>query len=173
MKLAAIGYRKGEHADTLLADVVTALRRQNVSVYGTLQHWLCIPDDPCAMALEILPTGERFSLSQDLGRHAQSCRLDPTALALAAARVRTILSEHPRPDLVLFSKFGEMEAQGEGFCDEIVYALDLGLPVLTAVAEVWLSAWQQFTGGFAETLPFAFDAVLDWCHRAGVCAQVR
>lgn len=173
MKLAAIGYRKGEHADSLLAEVVAALRAQSACVYGTLQHWLCIPDDPCAMELEILPTGERFSLSQDLGRHAQSCRLDSAALALASGRVRMILSEYPRPDLVVFSKFGESEAQGEGFCAEIAHALDLGVPVLTAVSDLWLPAWQQFTGGLAETLPFALDAALDWCRRAGVFRQVR
>ncbi|GAB6051065.1 hypothetical protein JCM16106_19180 [Hydrogenophilus islandicus] len=173
MKLAAIAYRRGEHADTLLKEVVAELSARGVVIYGTVQHWLCVPDDPCAMALEILPSHQRINLAQDLGKMAQSCRLDPDALLFAAAQVRQALLTLPRPDLVVFSKFGELEAQGKGFRDEIALALEADVPVLTAVADTWRDAWAEFTGGCGELLPFSRDAVLSWCHRAGILPIVR
>lgn len=168
MPLAALHYPKGVHADDLLNALVRELQAQGVRVAGTLQRWLCTPGDPCTMELILLPSGETLPLSQPLGRHAQTCRLDPSALAEAAAHVRQQLHAQPRPDLIVFSKFGELEAQGRGFRDEIALALDRGFPVLTAVADVWRADWEAFTGGFSEALPPQRPALLAWCRKVGV-----
>ncbi len=165
MKLAAIHYRKGQRTDDLLYAVVHTLAAEGIALAAVLQHWLCVPDDPCAMELELFPDGERFSLSQALGKASTSCRLDPGAIARAAGWLRERIVTH-RPQLVIINKFGEFEAAGEGLRDEIAFALEHGATVLTAVAEPWRAAWEDFTAGFAETLPAELDAVLAWCRQA-------
>jgi len=168
MKLAALCYPKGFYADDLLFALLTHLQKEGVRVAGALQRWLPIADDPCAMELILLPNGARLPLSQALGRHAIACRLNPAAIAEASAHIRCTLDADPQPDLVLVSKFGELEAQGRGFRDEIALAIERGLPVLTAVAEPWLPAWRDFAQGYAEELPPTLPALLTWCRKSGV-----
>ncbi len=79
-----------------------------------------------------------------------------------------MLDADPCPDLVLVSKFGELEAQGRGFRDEIALAVERGLPVLTAVAEPWLPAWRTFAQGYAEELSPTLPVLLAWCHKSSV-----
>ena len=45
-------------------------------------------------------------------------------------------------------------------------ALDVGLPVLTAVRPPYTAGWADFHGGLAVELAPDLDAVLAWCRAA-------
>lgn len=112
------------------------------------------------MELELLPSGRRLPISQNLGSGASGCRLDTVALAEAASIMRRAIDASPQ--LVVFNKFGAQEAAGRGLRDEMTAAAVGGLPVLTAVSAALLNEWSDFTGGGAVQLPCSVDAALAW-----------
>jgi uncharacterized protein (DUF4213/DUF364 family) len=77
-----------------------------------------------------------------------------------------------RPDLLVVNRWGEQEANGRGFADEMLAAMSEGIPVLTLVDHRWLGAWQTFTGGAASLLPPSAAALHRWFAGLGV-ASVR
>src|SRR3972149_6977470 len=86
--IAAIRFRKGEAIDPLLANVVAALQRKGLRLGGVLQEERRDSDGCCAGTwLCDIADGSLVQISQDLGRLAQGCRLDRTALAEVAARL--------------------------------------------------------------------------------------
>jgi hypothetical protein len=68
---------------------------------------------PCDMDIQVLPDGAVLRISQDLGRSARGCRLDPTALETAVGLVSASLD--PGADVLIVNKFGKHEAEGRGF----------------------------------------------------------
>ncbi|MDO5640266.1 MAG: DUF2478 domain-containing protein [Neisseria sp.] len=113
--------------------------------------------DKCVRSLD----GSRsYIIFQDLGAGSESCRLNPAALAEAAVELQW--TEEERPDLVVINRFGVVEAAGAGLLQEFAVMAAEGLPVLTLLNRKYLTQWQEFTGGMAEVLPPAEDAVNDW-----------
>ncbi|MBA4742726.1 MAG: DUF2478 domain-containing protein [Azoarcus sp.] len=162
--LAAIVYTPEDPVEELMLEVAHALAERGVRLGGVLQHDIGMSiDDPCAMELENLANGERFSLSQELGRGSEACRLDPASLARAAVEIRRAVEGGAQ--LICVNKFGAQEALGTGLREEIGLAVAAGIPLLTAVGRRFLPEWDEFSGGFGELLPPERDAVLDWCLR--------
>lgn len=155
-RIAALVYSQGQNPEPVLAALVDVLRTRKVALAGTIQH----SHGPCSMVLEILPSGVRMPISQNLGRGASGCRLDAAALAEAASMVRRALGTSPA--LVVFNKFGAQEASGNGLSDEMAEAALSGLPMLTAVNEKLLPQWSAFTGGAFSRLPCSVEAALAW-----------
>lgn len=112
------------------------------------------------MELELLPSAQRISISQNLGPGSTGCRLDAAALAQAASEVRQAI--HSGPSLAIFNKFGVAEAEGRGMHDEIAAAVMAAVPVLIPVGERFLPQWSDFTGGEFTALPCTTDAILSW-----------
>ena len=166
--LAAVLYSPGDAVETLLHRVALTLRARGVRVGGVLQHDLgAVGNDPCAMALEDLLSGERFLMTQALGSGSTACRLDPGALAQAAVVVRRALDEGV--ELVMFNKFGAQEVAGAGLRDEMGHTAASGVPLLTAVGERFLAQWRDFTGDCGSVLPCDEQRVLAWCEH--VCGR--
>lgn len=166
VRLAAVVYRSGFPIDGFMATVAHELRAAGLDVAGVIQENAGDAPTPCAaMDLTDLADGTRTRISQDLGPHAEGCRLDPQALTrLDAPLDRRIAA---RPDLLLLNKFGKAEAEGDGLRAVLARALERGVPVLTAVRPPHTEAWQAFHGGLAVELAPDLDAVLAWCRRAG------
>lgn len=161
LPIAAIVYSPTDRIETLLVEVARTLGAQGVRTGGVLQHQVaCATDDPCAMELEDLATGERTALSQDLGTCSEACRLDPASLAHAAMAVRAAIEGGA--ELVLINKFGAQEASGEGLRDEMGMAVLAGVPLLTAVGQRFIEQWQEFTGGGGTLLEPRLEEVLAW-----------
>lgn len=161
LPIAAIVYSPADDIEALLLLAARALAAQGVKVGGVLQHDIeSAVDDPCAMELEDLATGERFALSQDLGSCSAACRLDPASLAHAAISVRAAISAGA--DLLFINKFGGQEAAGAGLRDEMGLAVLAGVPLLTAVGQRFVGQWQEFTGGAGTLLEPRLEHVLDW-----------
>ena len=159
--IAAVVYKPTDNIEALLAHAARALAERGVRLGGVLQHDIpTVIEDPCAMQLENLETGESIPLSQDLGRGSVSCRVDPDALARGSVAVRGALERGV--DLVIINKFGAQEVFGAGLRDEMGETVLAGVPLLTAVGERFLDEWKQFTGGEAALLPPTLESILQW-----------
>ena len=157
--------------DRLLAAVAEALGQRGLRLAGAVQLNLeHAPDRPCHMDLRILGQGGTFRISEDRGRHARGCRLDPRGLAESVRRVEESL-ERQAPSLLIVNKFGKEEADGGGFREVIGKALLAGVPVLTAVSERNLPAFLDFAEGLAVEVPAELDRVIAWCLAADAAAR--
>ena len=159
LPIAAAIYAPDTDPSTVLAALAATLRDRGVRVAGVVQHDLGA-GAMCAMELEILPSGMRLPMTQNLGTGASGCRLDPAALAAAAAQVQAALDTGPQ--LAVFNKFATQEVAGEGFRDEMAAAVLAGIPLLTTVAARYIDEWQDFTGGDSTLLACTPDAMIAW-----------
>lgn len=161
LPIAAIVYDPTDKVEELLVAAARALAAKGVRIGGVLQHDIeKVVDDPCAMELEDLASGTRFSLSQELGSGSTACRLDPASLAHAAVAVRAAIADGA--DLVVINKFGAQEVAGAGLRDEMGEAVLAAIPLLTAVGRRFLGQWQEFTGGAGTLLEPRLEDVLGW-----------
>jgi hypothetical protein len=161
--LAAVVYQAGFRIDEFITAVARTLQDDGMFVGGTVQ--LNAGDAPYStMALVDLATGQRFGISQELGSQARGCRLDPRGLAIATALLDAAIRDDF--DLVVLNKFGKAEAEGGGLRSAFARAVEVGIPVLTAVRSPHTEAWFSFHGGLAADLSPCLNAVLAWCRKA-------
>lgn len=165
MTVAALVYGSGVDPAPALQEVVRVLRQRGVALAGAIQYG----DGSCSMTLELLPSGLRMPISQDLGSGASGCRLDSVALAETASLVRQAIDAAPA--LAVFNKFGAQEAAGGGLRNEMATAATAGVPVLTAVRENLLPQWSAFTGGDSVQLACSADAALGWWDTLGTASE--
>lgn len=165
VSLAAIIYDKGFRIDDFMAAVVSRLDAEGIRVCGLVQE--NFGDDPNCSVMTLVDLGSsgRFGISQRLGADARGCRLDPHGLAAAGGQLDQALAGGA--DLLVLNKFGKAEAeQGAGLRSTVSRALDVGLPVLTAVRPPYTAGWADFHGGLAAELAPDLDTVLAWCRTA-------
>lgn len=165
MKLAAIAYEagEGEIADAILREAAQFLRSRGLKLAGTVQ-WNAATEGRgrCAMELEDLASGRRYSTAVDGPLAPQSCKLDASALEDVAGHVAGSLE--PNVDFVIINRFGKQETAGAGFRPIIEAAVANDLPVLTAHNRAYGNDWAAFAGGASSELPPALDAVVAWCE---------
>lgn len=153
---------RGE-VDLLLAQVAERLRAEGWPLAGVVQvNEEFDPARPCHMDLHVLTGGGVIRISQDLGALSKGCRLDPSGLEQAVGLVVQALEA--RPKLLIINKFGKQEADGRGFRPVIGQAIAEGVPVLTAVSQSNLTAFEGFADGLAEALPLDLEGILGWCQ---------
>lgn len=152
-------------SDRLLAELANRLRADGVRMAGAVQVNTERPGQKhCDMELHVLDGTDVLRISQNLGRGARGCRLDPDGLERTVALVEASLS---RPvDLMIVNKFGKQELDGRGFRPLIGQALSQDVPVLTSVTGANRAAFLDFSDGLAEELPAELGALLDWCRAA-------
>jgi len=165
IRLAAIQYEAGFPIDEFLARVAHQLRAEHIRLGGALQENAPGGDTRCtAMSLVDLATRKRFRISQDLGSHAEGCRLD--AQGLAEFVVLFDRASQDNVELLILNRFGKAEAEGGGLRPVFVRAMEVGIPVLTAVRAPYANAWAQFHARLATDLSPDIVAVLAWCRDA-------
>lgn len=131
----------------LLASIAERLARRGLRVVGVVEN-PPVGEIPCkTMELRSLDDGRRFSISQDLGPGSTACNLSPEGLALACAAVQDSIARGA--DVVVLSKFGKLEAAGEGLVDAFGTAIARGVAVITSVSPAVMSEWQAFAGDLA------------------------
>lgn len=160
-RLAAIAFKPEDGIDALLERVVRQLQSEGIKVSGCLQRESLDPNSCCNIShLEDVADGTWHRISQALGSGSRGCRLDPGALAdvsgLLLARLET------ETEFLVLNRFGKGESEGQGFRAVIERAVDLGIPVLTAVREAYEPAWEAFTGNSAVLLPTDSSAIFAW-----------
>ena len=111
-----------------------------------------LPDRACTAGyLVSLTDGERFQIFQDLGPGSKGCHLAGAgALAAAAAVQRDVAAGC---DLVVLSKFGHLEKNGNGLRDAFTAAIEAGVPVLTSVSPAYTAAWQDYAAPLSVIMP--------------------
>jgi hypothetical protein len=159
--LAAIRATAGTAVDTILAEAAAVLRSWDVNVQGIVQEEFFGPEGTKPITrLRDVADGSLMQISQDLGPNARGCRLDPGALAAATRRLETIVESGA--DLLILNRFGRSESEGTGLRPIIEAAILMGIPVLIAVRDEYVAAWDTFHAGMATWLPAESQRVLDW-----------
>lgn len=163
--LAAIRFEQGD-IDGFLDMIAQALSAEGLRVRGALQTRGPVSGEcHCAdMDLTTLGSGRIFRISQPLGNGSHGCRLDPGALALCSSFIEGELEQGA--DLLILNRFGRGESEGRGFRDLIGTAIELGVPVLTAVRPTYADAWTAFGTGVACDLAMERAAVMHWAEQA-------
>jgi hypothetical protein len=165
VSLAAVIYERGFLIDDLMAGVADRLRRDGVRLCGLVQQNSDGASGCSSMSLIDLASMTRIGISQALGSYARGCRLDPHGLVEAGVRLEQALETGA--DLVVLNKFGKAEAEeGGGLRTAVARAVELDIPVLTAVRAPYDTSWAEFHGGYANTLPPDMAAILAWCGQA-------
>jgi nucleoside-triphosphatase THEP1 len=170
--LAAVVFDHGIGVDNVLYEAIAALKHRGFRVGGAIQfiskRWTACRR---VMMVEDLLTGETLKISQELGSQAQSCILNPAALAEASTMLRQAMNSHV--DVVVGNRFGEQELNGRGLRAEFADAALAGFVVLTAVHSRHVDAWIEFGGGYATALQPSAQIVSDWAFNAVASRQAQ
>lgn len=112
------------------------------------------------VSLVDLDSGRMYPITQYLGTHSVSCRLDLCGIAESSIVMRRIALRGA--DLAIFNRYSALEAKGGGFVAEMLDLMSRRIPVLTIVPRRHLDAWRKFTGGFAAELAPNRPALEQW-----------
>jgi hypothetical protein len=152
--------------DLILFKLATTLAERGLRCCGTVQINSDRGDTgPCDMDVHVLPDGPVLRISQDLGRSARGCRLDPAALETAVGLVTASLAHGA--DVLIVNKFGKHEAEGRGFRTVIAEALSKGIAVVVGVNALNLPAFEEFSEGLGRSLPCDGAALTNWVTGLG------
>lgn len=166
--LAALIYPDERHdIEDLLEGVARRLQQSGRSVGGLVHRQSCYANGNKCMRLVDLRSGQQFEMTEDLGAASRACSLNPQALARASKVLRQALADGV--ELAVVNCFGQLEAAGGGFVQEIATFVEAGIPVITAVAARHEAGWQSFTGGAFVRLPVDEQALLHWCRQQLQC----
>jgi hypothetical protein len=160
--LAAVIYPKGAPVDALLREAVVLLQARGLHVAGVIQESADGGMGCELTALRETDSGHVTSITENRGKGARGCKLDPCALADVAARLEECLEDNP--DLLVINRFGKSEIEGRGLRSVLSEALLRGIPVLTAVREINAGAWADFHQGLAVDLPPQREALMEWAQ---------
>ena len=168
--LAGIVFKSREPVNSLLEDVSRTLAQRGLNLAGVLQKAV-FPEgrDEKNVCLSSLRGDWEMPVLQNRGQHAQGCRLDPHAITDVAGRLAVDLKAGA--DILIVNRFGRAESEGYGLRQVLEQAVCEDIPVLLAVREDYVSAWEEFHGGMGELLPLDRDTVQSWCD--AVCAPVK
>ncbi len=145
----------------VLTELSDTLREAGIRTCGIVQAEAVTTDHHrCDMDVRVLPDGPEISITQSLGKEASGCRLNTAALAQAAGEVAQRIDEPF--DVFILNKFGEQEANGSGFRDLIVKALESGADVLVGTNDINIDAFREFSGGIAEFIEPEVTALKGW-----------
>jgi nucleoside-triphosphatase THEP1 len=167
--LSAVKCEPGTDINPLILEVVTDLKKRGIEIGGVLQTFE-IDENARSTCLNVVDirTEKVARITQDRGRNAQGCKLDPRGLADISPYVREAIDVGV--ELIVINKFGIAESEGEGLLSCMAEAVCANIPVLTTVREPYLDAWRSFHGGFAIELPPVKDNIVAWC--LAVCGRI-
>jgi len=171
--LGVMQTEKGDGTETILADFARILLAEGCNVGGLVQVNTHHPDGLSQAELVDIRTGERYLISQPLGKQSSGCRLDPIGLCDATAVLRREIDANV--DLLIVNKFAYAEAEGKGVLQELFCALERGIPVLTSVASRYRPDWDTIIGEGGRFLDPTIPALSRWwresspgqAHRSG------
>lgn len=135
--------------------------RPSARLVGLIAESHGLSDRACSAGfLRNIATEERFSIFQDLGPGSTACHLDGAGALKAAAAVQRDIAAGC--DLVLLSKFGKLEARGDGLFGAFKAAVDAHVPLLTSVSPAWEEPWKTLSSRSFAILPADPDEISTW-----------
>lgn len=112
------------------------------------------------VSLVDLDSGRMYPITQYLGTHSVSCRLDLGGIVESSVVMRRIALRGA--DLAIFNRYSALETKGGGFAAEMLDLMSRQIPVLTIVPRRHLDAWRTFTGGLSAELAPNRQALEQW-----------
>jgi hypothetical protein len=135
--------------------------RHSVRLAGLIAEDHGLADRACSAGfLRNVATGERFSIFHDLGPGSAVCHLDGMGALTAAESV--VCDIAAGCDLVLLSKFGKLEAAGEGLFTAFSAGLGAGIPLLTSFSPAFEETWTRLAGRSFTILAADMDEIGAW-----------
>jgi hypothetical protein len=163
-KIAAIIYPSGTDIDGLLASVARGVIAAGARVGGVVQTR---DVQGCkGMAVVDLGGGRVTSIAQNLGPLSTACKLDTAAMADITADLERQIDAGL--DLLILSRFGKTEIEGNGFRSLFGRAMLAETPLLTGVRDEHATAWAAFHGGLGIDLPPDESHALAWAKSAAL-----
>jgi nucleoside-triphosphatase THEP1 len=157
---AAAVYKPDTGDRMALLKFVEKQKALNTRVGGVLQEALYNSEGEIVGIDAVdVSTNQRIPISRP-AKNDEECGLDVSALAGTTGIIRNAIDE--RLDLVVVEKFGELEQNGKGLIDEILQTIAEGIPLLIAVPEAALPAWQERSGELGSVLAFNQEAFQQW-----------
>jgi hypothetical protein len=157
--VAALVYGPDQDPDALLNQFAADLAAQGVRVVGLIQGGHRVGRAPQLSAM-LVHSGEDVELFQDLGAHAEGCRLDIQALTWAGQEIAAAIERGA--DLLVINRFGKQEREGRGLLYLIDRALSADIPVVVAVPDYCFDAWLRFAEGLSVKIPVTRSALQGW-----------
>tara|TARA_R110000868_G_scaffold334991_1_gene595708 strand:- start:43893 stop:44411 length:519 start_codon:yes stop_codon:yes gene_type:complete len=158
--LAGIPFHPKDGIDDLLGRLADYVTDKGLRVAGYVQKRRADRDCGTLVYVRNLGSGHEMPITKNRGAMARGCKLDGDALATLSEQLASDLDH--TPDILIIGRFGRSEAEGRGLRDVISKALELGIPVLAGVRDEYDNAWQEFHGGYAQSLPFDETAIVQW-----------
>lgn len=163
-KIGAIICPPGTDIDALLSAVARRLSADPVRIGGVVQ--LRDASGVKGMSVADLATGRVISIAQNLGPLSTACKLDTSAMAEITADLERQIDAGL--DLLIISRFGKTEIEGNGFRSLFGRAMLAGIPLLTGVRDEHAAAWASFHGGMGIDLPPDENRALAWAKGAAL-----
>jgi nucleoside-triphosphatase THEP1 len=159
--ILAIVYADGVAAGSFIADLGYRLRDAGVAIAGIVPYRSSTPrTGRCGVEVEELASRLVLQLSEDENPQPFGCRVDPEAISEAAALISSSLRK--APNVVIFNKFGKMEAEGGGLRETIAEAIQLGIPVIAGVPRRNVGIFRELTEGLAEETQVDSPRIYQW-----------
>lgn len=146
---------------TTLADFARARLREGLRVVGVLEERDRQRGSGCAAGiLRNIVTGEVFDMSLDRPPEGSCCTLDASGVGAANRSVLQDMTEGC--DIVVLSKFGKLEANGEGLFGSFAAALEGKAPLATSVGANHVREWSRLTSRLAHDATPTGEDLEDW-----------
>ena len=159
--ILAIVYADGAVAGSFIANLGYRLRDAGVAVAGIVPYRSSTArNGQCGVEVEELASRLVLQLAEDENPQPFGCRVDPEAISEAAALISSSLRK--APNVVIFNKFGKLEAEGGGLRETITEAIQLGIPVITGVPRRNIGIFRELTEGLAEETQVDLPRVYQW-----------
>ena len=144
-----------------LAEFARARMAEGLRVGGCVEEFSGTPGQGCAgRALRDLATGRRRIIGQDLGPGSLACHLDASGVAEACQDALEAIEAGC--DVLILAKFGKLEAERGGLTDAFGAAVERDIPVITAVAPQFSTAWTDYAGDLASYVEPSREALDAW-----------
>jgi hypothetical protein len=137
-----------------------------VGIAGVIAESLERRDRKCTAGyLRNIVSGTRYPIFQDDSSGADSCDIYAEGATEASDAIKKDIAAGC--DLVVLSKFGKLEAAGQGLADAFLSAIAAEKPILTSVPPVFEAAWMAFASPLYIKLSIDRKQVEKWWQSLG------
>ncbi len=139
--VAVIANHPGLDSQALLARMAGRWQASGIKVVGVLAENNEVAGECSAGFVRDIASGKPFSIHLDQALAGKTCHLDADGMEDAGSG---LLAQIPAAEVVVFSKFGKLEAMQGGLWAAFMAAMAAGKPLLTTVSSKHLEAWKAF-----------------------------
>jgi nucleoside-triphosphatase THEP1 len=138
---AVIANREGQDSQAFLSTAAAEWRDAGLRVAGVLAEDNEAGGTCSAGFLRDIASGRKYSVHLETPPVGATCHLDASGMDNACTG---LLGQIASVDIVLFSKFGKLEATRKGLWPAFSAAVAAGKPLLTTVSPKHFEAWKAF-----------------------------